>query len=183
MVCAFYIVYICKQRGFEVVVFVIKVTIEICFGQLLFQAGVRIVPHIRPWPFPSMSLAVHYSLTIAAESLIVSTGVHPLQILTNSVDRLKNYNFQYCWCNIYKYVIYLNLKHLCYVNVGIDSKIIINIFLTEMILKLRLWKIWRESFIFSVWDLICRQTACSQALLYSIAWATSTVCVSCCCTI
>lgn len=97
MACAFYIVYICKQRGFEVALFVIKVTTDICFGQLLFQAGVRIVPHIRPWTFLSTSLAVHYTLTIAALSLILSTGVHPLQILTNSVDLLKNYyNFQYC---------------------------------------------------------------------------------------
>jgi len=48
MACAFYIVYICKQRGFEVVLFVIKVTTDICFGQLLFQAGVRIVPEIGP---------------------------------------------------------------------------------------------------------------------------------------
>jgi hypothetical protein len=89
MAFAIYIVYICKHRGFEVVLCVIKVTTDIYFGQLLLQAGVRIVPQIRPWPFPSTSLAVRYSLTIAVESLILSTGVHPLQILTNSVHCLK----------------------------------------------------------------------------------------------
>ena len=35
-------------------------------------------------------------------------------------------------------VVYLNLEHLYYISVGIDSEIIINIFLAQIILKLRL---------------------------------------------
>jgi hypothetical protein len=47
MTCVFYILYGCKQLGYEVVLCVIKMATDVCCGQLLLQADVKTVPQIR----------------------------------------------------------------------------------------------------------------------------------------